>query len=123
MQAWTYRYNYDILCKARPALYIIKTFKKCYFPSSDLAMDKAMIGFKGRFHLKLFLPGKPKEWGIDAWGLADTSNWYLLRCQTYWGKQETKDSYILLGEQVVLHMTEECTGKYHHVYLDISLLQ
>jgi hypothetical protein len=44
--------NYNILYKAISALDIIKKLKEYYFQSSDLAVDEAMIGFKGRFHLK-----------------------------------------------------------------------
>jgi hypothetical protein len=39
--------NYDILYKARPALDIIIKFQEYYLPNRDLALDGAMIGFKG----------------------------------------------------------------------------
>jgi hypothetical protein len=81
-------------------------------------VDEAMIGFKGRFHLKQYMPGKPTKWGIKAQGLADSTNGYLLKCQLYRGRKETKDQDLLLGEQVVLQMTEEYVGKWHHVYFD-----
>jgi hypothetical protein len=38
-------------------------------PGRELAVDEAMIGFKGRFILKQYLPGKPTKWGIKAWVL------------------------------------------------------
>jgi hypothetical protein len=66
--------NYDILHKARPALDIISKFQEYYLPSRDLAVDEAMISFKGRFHLKQYMPKKPTKWGIKAWGLADSTN-------------------------------------------------
>jgi hypothetical protein len=50
-----------------------------------------MIGFKGKFTLKQYLPGKPTKWGIKAWGTADSSNGYLLKCDIYKGKKETRD--------------------------------
>jgi hypothetical protein len=65
-----------------------------------------MTGFKGRFILKQYLPGKPTKWGIKAWDIADSSNGYLLKCDIYKGKKETRDKGLLLGEQVVLHLTE-----------------
>jgi hypothetical protein len=42
-----------------------------------------MIGFKGRFILKQYLPGKHTKWGI-----ADSSNGYLLKCDIYRVSQE-----------------------------------
>jgi hypothetical protein len=110
--------NYDILYKARPALDIISRFQEYHLPSHDPAVDEAMTGFKGGFHLKQYMPRKPTKWGIKAWGLADSTNGYLLRCQIYRGRKETKDRDLLLGEQVVLQMTEEYVEKWHHVYFD-----
>jgi hypothetical protein len=52
-----------------PALDIISKFQEYYLTSHDLAVDEARIGFKGRFHLKQYMPGKPTKWGIKAWGL------------------------------------------------------
>jgi hypothetical protein len=54
-----------ILYKARPG-YIIKSFKEYYFPFHLLAVEEAMNGFKGRFHLKQYMSGKPTKWGINT---------------------------------------------------------
>jgi len=78
-----------------------------------------MIGFKGRFFLKQYLPGKPTKWGIKAWGLADSANGYLLKCEIYKGRKEIRQQDLLLGEQVVLQLTENFWGKLHHIYFDI----
>jgi hypothetical protein len=51
-------------------------------------VDKAMIGFKGIFCLKQYLPGKPHKWGIKAWGLADSASGFLLKCDIYKEKKE-----------------------------------
>jgi hypothetical protein len=89
-----------------------------YTPGRELAVHEAMIGFKGRFILKQYLLGKPTKWGMKAWGIADCSNGYLLKCDIYKGKKETRDKDLLLGEQVVLHLTEPYWGKWHHIYFD-----
>jgi hypothetical protein len=104
------------LYKARPVLELKEKLKILYIPGRELAVDEAMIGFKGRFILKQHLPGKPTKWGIKAWGIADSSNGYLLKCDIYKGKKETQDKDLLLGEQVVLHLTEPYWGKWHHIY-------
>jgi len=44
--------DFDILYKARPALDLMDKFKQAYVPGCELAVDKAMFGFKGRFFLK-----------------------------------------------------------------------
>ena len=110
--------DFDILYKARPALDLMDKFTQAYIPGCELAVDEAMIGFKGRFFLKQYLPGKPTKWGIKAWGLADSANGYLLKCDIYKGKKEIRQQALLLGEQVVLQLTETFWGKRHHIYFD-----
>ena len=80
--------DFDILYKARPAIDLMDKFTQEYIPGCDLAMDEAMIGFKGRFFLKQYLPVKPTKWGIKAWGLSDSANGYLLKCDIYKGKKK-----------------------------------
>jgi len=63
-------------------------FTQAYIPGCELAVDEALIGFKGRFFLKEYLSGKPAKWGIKAWGLADSANGYLLKCDIYKEKKK-----------------------------------
>jgi hypothetical protein len=60
---------------------------------------------------------KPTKWGIKAWGLADSANGYLLKCDIYKEKKEVRQA-LLLGEQVVLQLTENFWGKWHHIYFN-----
>ena len=75
-------------------------FTQAYIPGCELAVDEAMNGFKGRFFLKEYLPGKPTKWGIKAWGLADSASGYLLKCDIYKGKNEIRQQDLLLGEHM-----------------------
>jgi hypothetical protein len=90
--------NFDTLCKARPALDLMDKFTQTYIPGRELAVDEAMTGFKERFFLKQYLPGKPTKWGIKAWGLADSANGYLLNSDIFKGKKEIRQQDLLLGE-------------------------
>jgi hypothetical protein len=82
--------DFDILYKGRPALDLMDKFTQTYIPGCELAVDEAMIGFKGRFFLKHYLPGKPTKWQIKAWGLANSANGHLLKCDIYKGKKFNK---------------------------------
>ena len=73
-------------------------------------MDEARIGFKWWFFLKQYLPGKPTKWGIKAWGIADSSNAYLTKCDIYKGKKEIRQQDLLLTKQVVLQFIENLWG-------------
>ena len=41
--------DFDILYKARPALDLMHKFTEAHIPGCEVAVDEAMIGFKGRF--------------------------------------------------------------------------
>jgi len=43
--------------------------------------------------MKQYLPGKPTKWGIKAWGLADSTNSYLLKCGIYKGKKKFDETF------------------------------
>jgi len=73
---------------------------------------------RGDFFLKQYLPGKPTKWWIKAWGVADSVNGYFLKCNIYKGEKEIRQQDLLLGEQVVLQLTENFWGKWHHICFD-----
>ena len=50
--------------------------------------------------------------------LAESANGYLLKCDIYKGRKEIRQQALLLGEQVVLQLTENFWGKWLHIYFD-----
>ena len=107
------------LCfQARPALDIIKQFMKHFKPSRDLAVYEAMIKYKGRLSIKQDMPNKPDKWRIKVWSIADSKTGYYLKGSVYLGKREIVNKEFLLGEQVVLNITEDFEGVNDHVYFD-----
>jgi len=77
-----------------------------------------MISFKGRFFLKQYLPGKPTKWGIKSWGLADSANGCLQKCDIYKGKKEIQQQDLLLGGTSCTTTYRKFQGKWHHIYFD-----
>lgn len=110
--------NYDILYKVRPVLKIIDTFRDFFKPGKDISVDEAMIGFKGRFCLKQYMPKKPTKWGIKIWASACSKSGYFLFGKVYLGKKEERNNTLLLGEQVVMDVVEPYLYKNHHIYYD-----
>ena len=45
---------------------LIPNFRSCYKPSRDIAVDETMVGFRGRFGAKQYMPNKPVKYGIKA---------------------------------------------------------
>ena len=67
--------NYDRLFKIRPILSIIlDNIQNVYEPSKNLAMDEAMIAFKGRLLFRRYMLAKPTKYGIKVWMAANSQN-------------------------------------------------
>ena len=81
-----------------------------YYPGRELAVDETMVGFRGRFAAKQYMPNKPTKWGIKCFTLADSANGYVLNVLVYTGRDTLADiwlvetavvnSYILYKETV-----------------------
>ncbi|XP_044742044.1 piggyBac transposable element-derived protein 1-like [Chrysoperla carnea] len=86
----------------------------------ELAVDEAMILFKGRSTIKQYNPMKPVKRGYKLWILADKCG-FVKKFDVYQGKTgqvDKKFENYNLGERVVLEMTEEHWGKQKIIYFD-----
>ncbi|XP_025191896.1 piggyBac transposable element-derived protein 4-like [Melanaphis sacchari] len=109
--------NYDKLYKIRPLLdYIGQNFLNLYRPHRGVAVDEAMVKFKGRSSLKQYMIDKPVKRGYKVWILSDSSG-YNLKFEVYTGKKEGTIE-AGLGGRVVLDLCKELENKNHVVYMD-----
>jgi hypothetical protein len=102
--------DFDILYKERPALDLMDKFTQAYTPGCELAVEEAMIGFKGRFCEKQYLPGKPTKWGMKACGLAVSASSYLLKCDIYKGKKKFDNKTFYYGNKLYYNL-QTMSGK------------
>ena len=112
--------NRDRLFKVRPLLDMCnRNFKNGkYLPSRDLSIDEAMIGFKGRCYMKMYLPGKPTKWGLKSWMLAEAKTGFCIHADIYTGTKAGQGVTEGLGYHVVMDLAQHISGKYHHLYFD-----
>ena len=82
-----------------------------------MAIDEAMVGFKGRHGMKQYMPGKPTKWGFKVWMICDSHNGYCSGFQVYTGRSEAPGEFGL-AYRVVMNLAEPYLGSYHHVYFD-----
>ena len=81
--------GHDKLHKVRPILENAKRkFPEHYEPHMNIAVDEAMIKYKGRCPFIQYVPSKPSKWGIKAWGIADSNTYYLLDFNIYVRKEK-----------------------------------
>jgi hypothetical protein len=110
----------DKLAKVRWLLdYVTGRCLSLYSPSENLAVDEAMIPFKGRIGFKQYIPSKPTKWGIKVWSLADSANGFLCNFCVYTGASaEEKASGGNGIERLVLNLLRPFEGKYHRIWMD-----
>jgi hypothetical protein len=103
------------LSKITPLLSeLSSSFPAFYQPGQTLAVDEAMVGYKGRSHLKQYIPQKPTKWGYKVWCLASSN--YLLRFQIFEGKASSSSSAS--PSDVVLSLVAPYVHRNHILYLD-----
>ena len=110
--------NFDKLYKVRPLLEAIKeNTQKAYYPHQQLAIDEAMVLFKGRSSIKQFMPLKPIKRGYKVWCICDSTNGLAYDIEIYLGATGG-NSELNLGERVVLRLIDKIKGESHQIYMD-----
>ena len=110
--------GHDPLHKIRPVIEAVsETFARRYRPDRDLAIDEAMVGFKGRCFMKQYLPAKPVKWGFKVWTVAESKSGYVCAFDVYTGRRAapTRNG---LGYDVVMQLTERYQHQWRHLYFD-----
>ena len=100
------------LCKIRPLLdYIIPKFQSLYIPKSKLALDKAMVPYRGRLSFRTYNPAKIVKYGILVRMLCESESGYICNLQVYSGQGRKL-------QETILSVLEPYLGHWHHVYQD-----
>ena len=101
---------------------LVPKFRQHYSPSRHISIDETMIGFRGRFGSRQYMPQKPTKWGIKAFTMADSANGYLLDTIIYTGADTlgNENSYSTFPKpaQVVLHLARPYLNKGYHIVTD-----
>ena len=111
--------NRDKLYLIRPILdSVLAACLNTYRPHRDVAVDEAMIKFRGSLGFRQYMPAKPTKYGIKVWARADSQNGYVSEFEVYVGRPAGGQREIDLGRKVVCKLTEKIKGKNHHIYFD-----
>ena len=103
--------------------HLIAKFQSSYHPSRNIAIDETMVGFRGRFAAKQYMPKKLTKWGVKAFMMADSSNGYLLNILLYTGRETLREassefSGLPQPAQVVMHAIGPYLDRGHHLFTD-----
>jgi hypothetical protein len=90
------------------------SFAANYTPSQQLALDEAMVAFKGRSPIKQYIPSKPHKWGYKIYCLSSED--YLLHFEVYAGAERRSDDGVTFD--TVMRMTRGYENKQHVLFID-----
>ena len=110
--------NYSKIQKIKPILTSLSNaFGEHFTNGQDIAIDEAMVKYKGRSSLKQYMPKKPIKRGFKLWMRADSNSAYVSKFTVYEGKIRNQTEKGL-GANTVMRLTESIQGHYHHIYFD-----
>ena len=66
---------------------LISKFQNSFDVRRHVAIDETMVGFRGRFGAKQYMPKKPTKWGIKAFTMADSCTEYMCNILMYMGAE------------------------------------
>lgn len=98
---------------------LLAKFQEAYSPCENVTIDEQLIGFRGRFKGKVYMPSKPKKYGIKIQALVDSKTFYLLAFEVYSGKQPAGPYQVSNSpNDIVKRLVEPIKGSNRNVTTD-----
>ena len=97
-----------------------ESYQEVWTPHCHILIDKGIIPFKGKIHLKVFNPMKPDKYGIKTYKVRDSTNSYCLVFDLYVGQTDVAAPVSKYGKahDLVVSLLEMYTEKGYIVYMD-----
>ena len=78
------RPGHDPLFKVRPLFDSLnEKFKEIYIPDEYIAIDEAIVPWRGRVTFRVYIRNKPTKWGIKLYELCESTSGYLYNMEVY----------------------------------------
>ena len=91
---------------------MIEKWKRCYALGEHICIDEAMLNWRGRLNIKVYIKNKPVSHGIKSYVLADSKTYYCWNLYVYHKEKRS------LKETVCGLLTPACFGLWHSLYMD-----
>lgn len=111
---------FDNLAPIRNLCNILETkFLNAYSPSENLTIDEQLVGFRGRFKGKVYMPNKPNKYGIKVQAMVDSKTNYLCKFEVYSGKQPDGEYQVSNSpDEIVKRLVEPIKGSGRNITTD-----
>uniref|UniRef100_A0A3B3SQF8 PiggyBac transposable element-derived protein domain-containing protein n=1 Tax=Paramormyrops kingsleyae TaxID=1676925 RepID=A0A3B3SQF8_9TELE len=110
----------DKLWKIRPWLETLRQQFLLIPPEEFHAVDEVMVPFKGKSHLRVYMPSKPHKWGFKMWARAGQSG-LLYDFAVFQGPEnpDSEKSDVGVSRDVVMKLTSTLpAGQNHKIFAD-----
>lgn len=116
----TERLQVDNLAAVREICDMLQAkFREAYTPYQNVTIDEQLIGFRGRFKGKVYMPSKPNKYGIKNQALVDSKTFYMLSFEVYSGKQPAGPYQVSNSpNDIVKRLVEPIKGTNRNVTTD-----
>ncbi|XP_049855084.1 piggyBac transposable element-derived protein 4-like [Schistocerca gregaria] len=115
-------------------LEFMKNCTASYSIGKYACIDEMMGGFHGRCRIKMYIPSKPRKYGLKIMTLADAKTHFLLNAHIYSGKDSVgrtptdEENKLAKPTQAVLQLTKPIIGSNRNITADnwfspIALIQ
>lgn len=102
----------------------IANCQRGYCVSSEVTVDEMLVPFRGRCPFRVYMPKKPKKYGIKVLCLADAKTSYLLNAYIYSGKDSDsvglteEEKKLSIPTQSVLRLSRPIQGSNRNITAD-----
>ncbi|KAM4045341.1 piggyBac transposable element-derived protein 4-like [Anomaloglossus baeobatrachus] len=116
--------EHDRLYKLRPIIEeFTETFLRIYTPTQNISIDESLVKFKGRLHLKQFIPSKRARFGIKLYKMCESSPGYTSAFRIYEGKDSQLNpqgcpTYLGTSGKIVWELISPFLQKGYNLYVD-----
>lgn len=94
-------------------------FRQAYSPGENVTIDEQLVGFRGRFRGKVYMPKKPAKYGIKVQAMVDSKTFYLVAFEVYSGKQPEGPYQVLNSpNDIVKRLVQPIKGSGRNVTTD-----
>ncbi|CAF1308666.1 unnamed protein product [Rotaria sordida] len=98
--------------------YFQDNLQTCYTPGSDVTIDEQLLGFRGKYPFRQFMPKKPGKYGLKLWLCVDVDSHYVFNASPYIGRQPNEQRQTQIGAKVVLELLKPLYGSSRNVTID-----
>ncbi|CAB3250201.1 unnamed protein product [Arctia plantaginis] len=91
--------------------------KMNYSPGSNVTIDEQLLGFRGRCPFRMYIPNKPKKYGIKIPMMNDSGTNYMINAMPYIGKA-TNTNGLPQGEYYLKELSRPIHGTNRNITCD-----